>query len=103
MGRMSIGQKDMNKYIDWKEKKALTEKSDIYSKLFPSKTSVTKTKPLMAPVRQATYNRNPFKNKTPKKPSSSIIQHLLMSGSIGGLSGASGPMGWQQTYNGPIG
>ena len=34
--RLSIGQKDMDKYIDWKDKKASSKKSDIYSKLFPS-------------------------------------------------------------------
>ena len=90
-GRLSLGQKDMDKYIDWKDKKALAGKSDIYSKLFPSKPSVTK--PSMAPVRKSTYTRNPFKKKIAQKPSSSIVQDLLMSGSLGGYGGARGPIG----------
>ena len=44
------------------------------------------------PARKATYTRNPFfKSKNKPKPQSSIVQDLLMSGSLGGLSGASGP------------
>mgnify|MGYP003151111365 CR=1 FL=1 len=91
--RLSIGQKDMDKYIDWKDKKALTEKSDLYSKLFPSKPSVTK--PSMAPARKATYtgSRNPFRKRTKPKPQISMVQDLLMSGSLGGSRGASGPVG----------
>ena len=39
----------------------------------------------------AITEKNPFKSKSKPKPQSNIVQDLLMSGSLGGLSGASGP------------
>ena len=68
-GRMSLGKNDMDQYI-----------AKILS-------GVTKTKPKMAPVRNATYNRNPIKKKT------NTVRDRLIMGTLGGEIGARGPIG----------
>jgi|7_EtaG_2_1085326.scaffolds.fasta_scaffold01021_5 hypothetical protein len=77
-GRLSIGQKDLDKFIAWKDKRADIEKGDLYGKLFPAQAN-------QSPVRKtALTDRSASKvSKSYNKPKRSMVTDMLISGQIG--------------------